>query len=234
MKASLPIASLVLGLAPCSLINLSGSDIPEIVANAKPAVVQIVAVDSNQNPLKRGSGFFITSDGILVTNAHVIAGAADLFAQTNTGAIYLLRSVLFRSDDLDLALLKFAGIGVPYLKLGSSVHAAEGQRVIVIGRPEGLEETVSDGIISAFGNNRSSIQIMGTIPPGSSGGPILDESGQVIGLAASIGNEGQKLNFGIAVETVKMACVSEADQPASNQSEQDGNAVDLRDRTSKQ
>jgi serine protease Do len=228
MTTVLRIASLVLGLAPCLLTNLSASGIPEVVANAKPAVVQIVAVDANQNPFKRGTGFFITSDGVLVTNAHVIAGASDLFAQTNTGAIYLLRSVLFRSDNLDVALLKFAGSGVPYLKLGSSVHVAEGQRVIVIGRPEGLEETVSDAMIAAFGSNRSSIQIRGAIPPGSSGGPVLDESGQVVGIAASIGNEGQNLNFAIAVETVKMACVSEAERPARNQSEEGGSSANLR------
>jgi serine protease Do len=148
-----------------------------------------------------------------VTTDHVIAGAADLFAQTDTGAIYIFRSVIFRSVSLDLALLKFAATGVPYLKLASSVHVAEGQRVIVIGRPEKLEETVSDGIISAFQNNRSSIQITAAFSPGSSGSPVLDESGQVIGIATSTTKEGQNLNFAISVETLKTAFLANAEQP---------------------
>ena len=213
MKVLSGIVGLFLGLLPCSLINLSAFNIPEIVVKAKPAIVQIIAVDANQNPLKRGTGFFITGDGVLVTNDHVIAGAADLFAQTDTGAIYIFRSVIFRSVSLDLALLKFAATGVPYLKLASSVHVAEGQRVIVIGRPEKLAETVSDGIISAFQNNRSSIQITAAFSPGSSGSPVLDESGQVIGIATSTSKEGQNLNFAISVETLKTAFLTSVDQP---------------------
>ena len=212
MKALSGIAGLVLGLAPCSLVSLSAFSIPEILVKAKPAVVQIIAVDANRNPFKTGTGFFITGDGDLVTNDHVIAGAADLFAQTNTGAIYIFRSVIFRSVSLDLALLKFAATGVPYLKLASSVHVAGGQRVIVISRPEKLEETVSDGIISAFQDNRSTIQITAAVSPGSSGSPVLDESGQVIGIATSTTKAGQNLNFAISVETLKTAFLANFDQ----------------------
>jgi S1-C subfamily serine protease len=220
MKPLLPIASLLLGLAPCSLINLSASSVPDVVINAKPAVVKIIAVDANQKPCKTSTGFFITHDGVLVTNDHVIEGAADLFAQTSTGAIYIFRSVIFRSVNLDLALLKFAATGVPYLKLGSSVHVAEGQRIIVIGRPEGLEATVSDGIISSFLNNRSSMEITAAISPGSGGAPVLDESGQVIGIANSIFKEGRDLNCAIAAETLKMAFLAEAEQPTNSQSQE--------------
>jgi S1-C subfamily serine protease len=220
MKALLPIASLVLGLAPCSLINLTASSVSEVVINAKPAVVKIIAVDANQKPCKTSTGFFITHDGVLVTNEHIIAGATDLFAQTSTGAIYIFRSVIFRSVNLDLALLKFAATDVPYLKLGSSAHLTEGQRIIVIGRPEGLEATVSDGTISAFLSNRSSIEMTAAISPGLSGAPVLDESGQVIGIANSIFKEGQDLNCAIAAETLKMAFLAEAEQPANNQSQE--------------
>ena len=133
---------LVLGLTLSSAVNLSAITTPEIVAKAKPAVVQIVAVDAKQNPYKTGTGFFISGDGLLLTNNHVIAGAADLFAQTSTGAIFIFRSVVFRSAEFDVAMLKFAAAGVPYLELGSSTNAVEGERVLVIGSPEGLEGTV--------------------------------------------------------------------------------------------
>ena len=220
MKAFLPIASLLLSLAPCSLINLSAYTASEVITNAKPAVVKIIAVDAKQEPCKTSTGFFITDDGVLVTNNHVIAGAADLLAQTSTGAIYIFRSVIFRSASLDLALLKFAATGVPYLRLGSTVHVGEGQRIVVIARPEGLQTTVSAGIISAFRDDRSSMQITAAISPGSSGAPVLDESGQVIGIANSVCRGGQDLNCAITSEALKMAFLAEAEQPANNQSQE--------------
>ena len=103
----------VLGLALSLPVKLIAITVPEIVAKAKPAVVQIVAVDANQNPFKTGTGFFVSSDGLLLTNYHVIAGASDLFARTSTGAIFIFRSVVFRSVDLDVVLLKFAAIAIP-------------------------------------------------------------------------------------------------------------------------
>ncbi|HTD15101.1 MAG TPA: S1C family serine protease [Chthoniobacterales bacterium] len=210
--------SLVLALALCSPVKLNAITVPEIVAKAKPAVVQIVAVDANQNPFKTGTGFFVSSEGLLLTNYHVIAGASDLFARTSTGAIFIFRSVVFRSVDLDVALLKFAATAIPYLDLGSSADAVEGQRVLVIGSPEGLAGTVTDGIISAFRDNRSFIQISAPISPGSSGSPVLSDSGQVIGIASSIRKEGQNLNFAIAVETVKDALRADSQPAPGNQS----------------
>jgi serine protease Do len=220
MKAFLPTASLLLSLAPCSLINLNAYTASEVITNAKPAVVKIIAVDAKQEPSKTSTGFFITDDGVLVTNNHVIAGAADLLAQTSTGAIYIFRSVIYRSASLDLALLKFAATGVPHLRLGSTAHVGEGQRIVVIARPEGLQVTVSAGIISAFRDNRSSMEITAAISPGSSGAPVLDESGQVIGIANSICKDGRDLNCAIAAETLKMAFLAEAEQPADDQSQE--------------
>lgn len=216
------IRSLVLGLALSSPVNLSAITIPEIVAKAKPAVLEIVAVDANQNPSKTGTGFFVSSDGLLLTNYQVIAGASDLFARTNTGAIFIFRCVVFRSVDFDVALLKFAATTVPYLELGSAADAVEGQRVLVIGSPEGLEGTVTDGFISGFRDNRSFMQISASISPGS---PVLNESGQVIGIASSIGKEGQNLNFAIAVEAVRVALLADSKTPPENQSLEGATAV---------
>ena len=212
------LSSLVLGLALCSPVKLNAITVPEIVAKAKPAVVQIVAVDANQNPFKTGTGFFVSSEGLLLTNYHVIAGASDLFARTSTGAIFIFRCVVFRSVDLDVALIKFAATGIPYLELGSCADAVEGQRVLVIGSPEGLEGTVTDGIISAFRDNRSFMQISAPISPGSSGSPVLSESGQVIGIASSIRKEGQNLNFAIAMETVRGALLADRQSTSDKQS----------------
>ena len=216
MKVSPRITSLVLSLATFPLIDLNAGTTPEILAKAKPAVVQIVAVDANLNPFKTGTGFFISSDGLLLTSNHVIAGATDLFARTSTGAIYIFRGVVFKSVDLDLALLKFAAVGAPYLQLGSSADAVAGQRVVVISRPEGLECIVTDGVISAFCNNRSSIQITAVMSPGCSGSPVLDESGQVVGIATSVSQDGGSPDRAIAAETLKRAFLAESEHPANN------------------
>ncbi len=92
---------------------------------------------------------------------------------------------------------------MPHLQLGSSAKAVEGQKVLVIGNPEGLQGTVSDGIISAFRDNGTYIQITAPVSPGSSGSPVLDEAGQVIGMATLVYREGQNLNFAISADRIK-------------------------------
>ena len=86
----------------------------------------------------------------------------------------------------------------PSLTRGDSSAAREGQRVLVIGNPEGLYGTVSDGIISAFRDDGNIIQITAPISPGSSGSPVLNEKGEVIGIATYYGKEGQNLNFAVS------------------------------------
>jgi hypothetical protein len=141
-------------------------------------------------------------------NFHVIKGASSLAAMTDDGAFFAFEKVLYAPPGVDLAILKFAAHDVHWLKLGRSDTAAEGQRVLVIGNPHGLQGTVSDGLIAAFRDNRSMIQITAPISPGSSGSPVLDESGQVVGVATLIEVDGQNLNFAIPVESVSAALTS--------------------------
>jgi Trypsin-like peptidase domain len=166
-------------------------------------VVQIITFDQNRQPLKTGTGFFVSGDGYLLTNNHVIDGGSYVTARTSSGATYQFDAVVVRSADPDLAVLKFTTTDVPHLPLGSSANAVEGQKVLVIGNPEGLQGTVSDGIISAFRDDRTYIQITAPISPGSSGSPVLDETGQVIGMATLVYREGQNLNFAISAEKIK-------------------------------
>jgi hypothetical protein len=195
--------------------DLKAPDIPEIVRKAKPAVVQIIALDQKGKPLKTGTGFFISADGNLLTNYHVVSGASSILAETPSGAVYFLNEVLSASPKTDIALLKFYATDVPHLTLGSTTEAVEGERILVIGNPEGLEGTVSDGIISAFRDDRSMIQITAPISHGSSGSPVLNESGLVLGIATLVFREGQNLNFAISAEAIRTAIVS---QPSENNS----------------
>ena len=189
---------------------VQATDIPALVQKAKPAVVEILTFDQQNNLLKTGTGFFISPDGLLLTNFHVISGGTSIMAKTPTGAVYFLKSVLSASKTYDVAKLKFFATEVPYLTLGSSSGAIEGQRVLVIGNPEGLEGTVSDGIISAFRDNRSMIQITAPISPGSSGSPVLDEAGNVVGIVTQVFKEGQNLNFAISSESIRDAIAKSA------------------------
>jgi serine protease Do len=182
-----------------------GVDIPAIVQKAKPAVVEILTYDQQYKLLKTGTGFFISPDGELLTNNHVISGGSLITAKMPNGAVFFLKSIVTASETYDIAKLQFVAADVPYLTLGSSSSAVEGQRILVIGNPEGLEGTVSDGIISAFRSGRSMIQITAPISPESSGSPVLDESGNVIGIATAIDEDGQNLNFAISADAVRVA-----------------------------
>ena len=193
-------------------VSCIADTIPQLVTKTKPATVQILAFDENWSPIKSGTGFFISPDGLIVTNYHVIQGAAHLAARTNEGATFAFQRIVAQPQGVDLAILKFFAEGVSFLKLGKSTDAVEGQQVIVIGSPEGLQGTVTEGIISAFRENRSMIQITAPISHGSSGSPVLDESGSVIGVATLIQAEGQNLNFAIAVEEVSLALESPTPQ----------------------
>ena len=126
-------------------------------------------------------------------------------AINNNGAIFPFERVVCEPVGVDLAILRFRASDVPFLKLGQSATAVEGQRVIVIANSKGFRGTVSDGIISGFRENRSLIQITAPISLGSSGSPIMDENGQVIGVATFLNVEDQNRNFAIAVEKVSAA-----------------------------
>src|SRR5271166_3977774 len=127
----------------------SALSIPEIASKAKPAVLKITAYDSDWKPLRFGTGFFISDDGRLVTNLHVIEDAKAITAETVSGASYPCEGVLVQPQDLDLVVLKFKARGVEKLVFGDSSKVTEGQRVIVIGNPEGLEGTISEDLAPA-------------------------------------------------------------------------------------
>src|ERR1700751_2170176 len=137
----------------------------------------------NWAPIKTGTGIFVTAAGDLLTYFHVIQGAVHISARTDKGAIFFFDRLVAGSPESDVALLKFQATDVDYLKLGTSTNAVEGETVLVIGNPGGLQGTVSNGIISAFRENRSLIQITAPISPGPSGSLVLDETGQAVRVA---------------------------------------------------
>lgn len=153
--------------------------VEEVVSRANPAVVQLRGATGGM-----GTGFFITDTGVLVSNAHVVRGQGTVIARTSSGQDVEAK-VIHVDTEMDLALLKVEGQGVPHLRLADVGMVRQGQTVIAIGNPsQGLPNTVTRGIVSAVGTRgaESWIQTDAAINPGNSGGPLLNAWGEVIGI----------------------------------------------------
>lgn len=181
-------------------------DLPALAKVARPATLQVVVSDSAGDQIATGTAFLIASDGIAVTNGHVIANATRVVLKNENGQTYSVQGVLDYSAANDLVLLKINGDRLPALQFGTSSKLEVGQHVAVIGSPLGLEGTVSDGVVSAMRKSETGpgwIQITAAISPGSSGSPVLNAEGLVIGIATMRLRDGQALNFAIPIEAVK-------------------------------
>ena len=192
-------------------IRASQDLLPELVRRIKPSAVAIETFDSRGEQLTRGSGFFVESDRI-VTNRHVIEGAYRAEVHSSTGAVFPVRGVLAVDAEGDIALLK---IDVPANQIRplplDKTSPQEGESVVVIGNPLGLEGSVTNGIVSAvrdiptFGRI---IQITAPISSGSSGSPVVNMQGQVIGIATLQITGGQSVNFAIPSERISQLQVA--------------------------
>ena len=159
-----------------------------------------------------GSGFIINSNGEILTNAHVVDGADRVTVELKDGRKFD-GQVLGEDPVTDVAVIKIDADNLPTVSLGNSEVLQPGEAVIAIGNPLGLNYTVTSGIISATGRSSSDIgaadkrvdyiQTDAAINPGNSGGPLLNASGQVIGMNTAIIRGAQGLGFAIPVNTVK-------------------------------
>jgi tetratricopeptide (TPR) repeat protein len=158
----------------------------------------ILGLDASGKVTQTGSGFFISNDGRVVTNWHVVQNTHSIQAKTEDGAIYNVEGFLAWSASLDLAVLKAQAKRVPYLELETAATPDAGARIAVIGSPLALEGTLSEGIVSALRSDDTGrwLQITAPISPGSSGSPVLDTTGHVVGVATlNSSGRNQSLNF---------------------------------------
>ncbi len=179
--------------------------LPELVKRIKPSAVAIETFDAKDNTIARGSGFFIAPDRI-ITNRHVIERSSRVEIHLLDGRKFPVRGVIAVDGEGDLALLQVdvpRALAVP-LPIVQSVPQ-EGESIVVIGNPFGLEGSVSNGIVSAvreISGYGKIIQITASISPGSSGSPVVNMAGQVIGVATLQAAEGQNLNFAVPSERI--------------------------------
>ncbi len=142
----------------------------------------------------------------MLTNYHVIRGASGAqVATTATGDTTEVESVVAFNVERDIAALRIPPLNIPPLSIGNSDAVKIGDHVTAIGAPMGLENTLSDGIVSAVREmaNERVIQMSAPISPGSSGGPVFDDHGKVIGLTVASMLGGQSLNFAVPVNAVQ-------------------------------
>lgn len=173
----------------------------QISVKCAPAVFYIDIYAMNGALAGSGSGFFISADGIAITNYHVAANSSQLVITTKDGNTYSDVKIIDRDLKNDLALLKVTGSDFPYLDLADSSQIVQGQKVYAIGSPRGLENTMSEGMISnskRLLDGKEYIQISVPIAPGSSGGALINEQGKVVGVtSAGFANSTGDLNLAI-------------------------------------
>ena len=203
-----------------------------VVERVGPGVVSINI--QRQGPVSRrgrrpsqfqgsASGFVIAPDGLLLTNSHVAHGASRLEVAFPDGVTFDAE-VVGDDPDTDVAVLRVASSALPVPDLGDSEALRVGELVIAIGNPLGLQATVTTGVVGALGRSLRSqsgrlidniIQTDAALNPGSSGGPLVNARGQVIGMNTAIIQQAQGICFAVPINTAKWVSAALIKQAAS-------------------
>ena len=192
------------------MVGRAGAEasLTELVQSIQPAVVTISTFDMDNNSMGIGSGFFVDDKGHLVTNYHVLEGAFSAFAKTSDGNMYPIVRVITENKALDLIKVRVGGARPEALKW---VQISErdpriAERILVVGSPLGLEQTVSVGIVSAIRELPTLgkfFQLSAPISAGSSGSPVINMEGKVAGIVTFQSIKGQNINFAVSGHAVR-------------------------------
>ena len=182
---------------PAQMVSQDEQINVSVYENVSPS---IVAIDADiSDGISSGTGCVIDPKGIILTSSHVIDGANTIEVILYNGEKCTGKLIKIMEENSDLALLKINTTSLlPVIKFGDSTKIKVGQKVLAIGNPFGFNRTLTTGIISRIDYDRNKIQTDAAINPGSSGGPLLNVNGEVIGINQSIYNpDNNKSNIGI-------------------------------------
>jgi Trypsin-like peptidase domain len=210
---SLVLILLVAGVAHAQSVP-PRKDIPAIAKAANGVIVSIITSDKDGHPVAQGTGFLVSKDGRIVTNYHVIKDASSAIVKLPDGAFYEVEGVVAFDKTRDLAIIKAHGQNFSVASLGNSDRVQVGEGVVAIGSPLSLESTVSSGIVSGIRNIESEggkfLQVTAPISPGSSGGPLFNMAGEVVGITTLYLKDGENLNFAIPVNDAKWLLLADS------------------------
>jgi len=194
-----------------ALLDAYSKTVSGVARNAGEAVVQVLVASRKKGQNGTGSGFIISSDGFVVTNHHVIGQAKEAHLLLQDGR-QLKAKIVGRDAATDLAVLQIFGENLSKLSLADSNDLVVGQIAIAVGNPLGFQSTVTADVVSALGGTLRSesgrlidnvIQTDAALNPGNSGGPLLNSSGDVIGVNTALIRGAQGLCFAVASNLVK-------------------------------
>ena len=188
-------------LIPLLFVSLQSNakDLPKLVKEVMPSIVTILSYDSQGNLLIQGSGFLVDQNGHLITSSHIVEGAARIEIKTHSGKTYNGATVVAQDTEADLAMVSLG----KHLSFARPLRITQrmpdvGEKIVVVGSPLGFSDSVSDGIVSGIRSIEGSGllgQMTAPISPGSSGSPVFNLKGEVIGVTKSQRLDGQNLNF---------------------------------------
>ncbi|SFU67042.1 serine protease Do [Pustulibacterium marinum] len=205
------------------IFGYSQNNLRDLTAKNEKAIFSIFTYDDFGVPSGSGTGFFINSNGIGISNFHVLVNASKAIIKTNNKKSYKVVEILESNSDADLIKFRVENsenISFPFLNL-KNTGVNKGEDIFVIGNPHGFESTVSEGIISSIrevDGYEKVIQITAPISPGSSGSPVMTMDGNVIGVATFQYKEGQNLNFAVSANMISKLNPINKNLTASNNS----------------
>ncbi len=192
--------------AGSQLAPMTPENVSTLADRVKKSVVVITFSDRDGKPQGIGSGFIIREDGLIATNLHVIGEARPIQVRTIDGKTYPVESIYANERSQDLAIVKISATGLTALELGDSDTLVQGQPVVAVGNPQGLEHSVVAGVVSGLRKDiegMSMIQLAIPIEPGNSGGPLVDLSGRVHGLLTMKSLVTDNLGYAVTINTLK-------------------------------
>jgi hypothetical protein len=210
--------SFIIGILILPVLTFADAD--KIFKENSKAVVVVVTYNEKGDPISQGSGFIVRPDGAVVTNYHVISNAKEIKVKVGDKVLDV-EGLIYTDKENDLVILKVKGAKLQTVKIGDSEKATIGEKVYVISSPKGMENTISDGLLSGIreiSSEKKVLQITAPISPGSSGSPVFNKNGEVIGISTFLLEEAQNLNFAMPVNLItdkignkKVALLKESD-----------------------